>query len=228
MVSNAYDLGVEVKKINDEQLYKARGFSTFKAFAEQMLPFSRETAYALVKISEKFTREQYMELGYSKLRSIATVEDASVREELVNQARTGNLERKDVDKAVREAKGTTTSTKASKSAAKPATVDVIPPSDDRLLTLLARVQNKPIKINFRRAKTDGGSKADDVLETVGEIDSYDPNCYALLKLSDDIHMHLALRVEPRGSDGKLNIVGLTGKFERVLPVETSKKGKVEV
>lgn len=92
-VTLSYDIGQKCREIRDKQLFKARGHTSFKEFAETELPFRRESALQLIAIVEKHTREEYEQIGFSKLRIISAVNDNGTREELLEAARNGASKR---------------------------------------------------------------------------------------------------------------------------------------
>lgn len=74
--ASIWELGVEVARIHDGDLWKTRllgpnpQYKTFKAFCGAELGISHTHAYSLIEVAKKFTREQVEQLGVSKLAII--------------------------------------------------------------------------------------------------------------------------------------------------------------
>ena len=71
-----WELGIEIKHVHDEELWKARlidgqpEFKTWKAFCAGVLQMSHTHAYGLIEVATKFTREQVEAIGTTKLKLI--------------------------------------------------------------------------------------------------------------------------------------------------------------
>ncbi len=74
--ASIWELGVEVARIHDGDLWKTRilggepQYKTFKAFCGIELGISHTHAYNLIEVAKKFTREQVEEIGVAKLSII--------------------------------------------------------------------------------------------------------------------------------------------------------------
>jgi hypothetical protein len=71
-----WELGIEIKHVHDEELWKARlidgqpEFKTWKAFCAGVLQMSHTHAYGLIEVASTFTREQVEMIGTAKLKLI--------------------------------------------------------------------------------------------------------------------------------------------------------------
>lgn len=192
-VGLSYDIGIECRAIRDKQLFKARGYSSFKAFAEKELPFTRESALQLVAIVEKHSRDDYAKIGYAKMRVIAAVSDAGVKTELLEAARGGASRRELTERA------TAASGKPKKATAAPATEKA------ERITLLGKVGAKKQVVRFQNSETG------EVIPNVGSFHAkgFTPSAHAELEISDGLFLRVGLRL---GSKNELE--GLTVRFVR--------------
>lgn len=202
-VATTYDMGVLVKEIHDKQLFKARGYDSFKAFAEKELPFARTTAYHMISVVERFDRKTYNEIGFKRLRTIASVDDTEERARLVEEAKSGASSR-EIDQKVSAGREKKTSTKRgtapvveAKTASTPA-----PAAEKRPVTVLGTVDDKPRAVTFKSAKT--GLE----LKSAAKVTMMDADAYAEIEVSEGVFIQIALRVE--GKD----LTGVTAKFVR--------------
>src|SRR5262249_46487989 len=127
---NSYDLGIELKRIYDEELWKARGHKTWKEFVEKELEIGRSMAYRLVETVSKFDRETFTKVGSTKLSLIAQIDDDEQRETALEEARQGASVR-DVTRTTRSATGKGAPAKSSDGKAS------APPKKAGEITLLA-------------------------------------------------------------------------------------------
>lgn len=198
VVGLSYDIGLLCREIRDKQLFKARGYSSFKDFAEEELPFRRESALHLIKIVESYSRDDYTELGYAKLRVIASVSDEAVKEELITAAREGAPVRELSERASRET-----------GAKPPAPVSgkQKPPKAEKgeRITLLGRVGSKKQIVQFHN------SASGEILPNAGifQKKGFTPNAYAELEIASGVFVRIGLRL---GADYQLE--GLTVRFVR--------------
>jgi len=58
-----FQLGVELKRIQDEKLYEAKGFSSFEVFAERELELGKATALKLTRIPSVFLEAAARQFG---------------------------------------------------------------------------------------------------------------------------------------------------------------------
>ena len=196
IVDTSYDMGVVIQRIHDQQLFKARGFDSFKQFADSNeLSVSRGTAYQLMGLVEKFTREDYQALGYRKLRTIGLL-DAGDRKAALDDAKSGG------GKSVREVDETVRAKR--ESAEKPRAAGVRPgaPPKGSKVTVLAKVDAKPRELRFKSAKS-GAS-----LPSAAKVSQLVADAYAEVELEGGVFLRIGLRVS--GKD----LVGLSAEFKR--------------
>lgn len=202
VVDTTYEMGEICRDIHDRQLFKAKGFDSFKQFADSgVLPVSRTTAYALIKIVENFTREQYQELGYKKLRTIGLLDSGEERDKVIAST-TRSTPTREVEqkvKAVKDAK----EAKERRTPAKEERQPSSPPPKQGKVTLLTTVDGKPRELRFKSAKTSMP------LGSAGKITQYDQHAYAEIELDGGVFLRIGLRVSGR------DLVGLSAEFRRV-------------
>jgi len=200
VVGYSYEMGVIVKRIHDKQLYKSKGHKTFKAFCESdEVPFARTTMYSLMSIADRFSRKDYDEVGYQKLRSLATVSDAEEREELTKKARGGATAR-EVTAEVREKRD-------AKLGKKPKAAASVPEKKkDGEITLLAKVDGKPKTHKFV------GGKTGRELKNAGSFNIVVDNCYVRIPISKEVVLDIALKIDGKGKHKTLG--GLVASFVR--------------
>jgi hypothetical protein len=195
-----YEMGCVVKEIHDRQLFKAKGYDSFKAFAESELPFSRATAYHMIGLVEKFDRETYAKLGYKKLRLIVSVNDSEEREKIVASANRGT--------SAREIQRTVSATKAARSGSSPAPAkelkgsELSVASEPKPVTVLTKVDGTTRTVGFRSAKTG------DAIKSAGKVVMIDADAYAEIEVGDGVFIQVALKIT--GKD----ITGLVAKYVR--------------
>lgn len=193
VVGMSYDIGLECQKIRDLQLFKARGYTSFKSFAEKELPFTRESALQLVAIVEKHTREDYDQIGYAKLRVIAAVSDGDTKAELMSAARGGATTKQ----IAARASGATAPTAATK---KPA-----PPEEKgEKITLIGKIGARNQVVKFHDADSEG-----ELIEAAGVFKSHTASAYGELEVADGVFLRVGLRV-----NDKKELEGLTVRFVR--------------
>jgi hypothetical protein len=194
VVGMSYDIGLECREIRDRQLFKARGYTSFKAFAERELPFTRESALQLVSIVEKHTREDYDQIGYAKLRVIGSVSDGETKAELMSAARSGATTKQ---LAARASGGSTAPTAASK---KPA------PAEEKgeKITLIGKIGARNQVVKFHDADSDG-----ELVDSAGVFKSFTASAYGELEVADGVFLRVGLRV-----NDKKELEGLTVRFVR--------------
>lgn len=197
-VGLSYDIGLVCREIRDKQLFKARGYKSFKEFADKELPFTRESALQLVSIVEKHTRQNYEELGYAKMRVISTVSDAGAQEELIAAAREGATTKQLKEQAVAVSSHTRGKAAAGKAAA-PA------PEKGERVTLLGKVNGAKKVVKFINSET-GEQIANAGVFTKK---SFVPSAYAELEISEGVFLRIALR-----TGANMELEGLTVRFQR--------------
>lgn len=68
---NGYEMGVALKRIQDEELWKVEGYYNFTKFLTS-LEISRPFAYNLIALVENYTFAEFEESGYSRLKLSAS------------------------------------------------------------------------------------------------------------------------------------------------------------
>lgn len=199
LVDSTYDMGVLVKEIHDRQLYKAKGYDNFKQFAEKELPFSRQTAYQLVQITEKFDKKTYLEVGFRKLKTIASIDDSAERDRALSQAKSGvsarALEGDTASNGKRPAR-TAGPTERGKTRA------AAPPPEDGKVTLLGKLDGKAREVQFKSVKSGGP------LQSAGKVTMVVADAYGEIEIAHDVFLRIGLRVS--GKD----LVGLSAELVR--------------
>lgn len=195
-VGMSYDIGQECREIRDQQLYKARGYASFKQFAEAELPFTRESALQLISIVEKYSRDDYEKIGYAKLRVISAVTGAEQKVELLDQARKGATTRELTERAKRGSVAPPAASSGAKKAPPAETSDKI--------TLLLRVGSRAQVMKFHDA-----SKGGETLESAGLVKGLVSTAYGELEIADGVVVRIGLRVDKQN-----NLNGLTFKLVR--------------
>lgn len=193
-VGLSYDIGLECRTIRDEQLFKARGYASFKAFAEKELPFTRESALQLIAIVDKHNREDYAKIGYAKLRVISAVSDTAAKSELIEAARGGATRRELIERASAAPGG------------KPRKTPVAPESEKaERITLLGKIGAKKQIVRFQNTETG------EVVPNVGSFHAkgFTPSAHAELEISHGVFLRVGLRL-----GAKNELEGLTVRFVR--------------
>lgn len=193
-----YSVGVELRGIRDKQLFKARGYSSFKAFAEKELPIARESALQLIALVEKYSREDYDQIGYTKLRTLSAVTDTVAKEEILEAARKG-ASTSEVKRKVEEQK-----VKLAASGGKAAKEKAAPEKGPRI-TLLGSIGARAQIVRFNDADT--GEQVDSV--GVFSAKALKKNVYGEFEISDGVYVRIGIRVT-----AKNELEGLTLRFVR--------------
>lgn len=198
-VTLTYDIGLVLQEIRDQQLFKARGYTSFRAFAEKELPFTRESALELIRIVEKQTRDEFKTLGYSKMRLIASESDETVKAELIDAAKKGATTRE-----LREM--TDKATSAAKTNVK-ATAKLQAPEREKgeRITLIGKINARKNVVQLHNSETG------EVIANAGTFTkkSFVPSAYGELEISDGVFLRIGLRVS---ADQELS--GFTVRFVR--------------
>lgn len=184
MAANSYDLGLEIKRIHEEELWKARGRASFREFIEEDLTIGRSMAYKLMEVTTKFDRETFLKVGSSKLALVADIEDPAARDAALEAARNG-ASRRDLDR------------KAGKAPDKKAAASAPPKKGPNEITLLAKVGSKAELYQWRSASSGRPIKA------------HAEDAYVEIPISDEVVQQIALKLDRDGA-----VVGLTAKFVR--------------
>lgn len=191
LAGNSYDLGLELRVIHEEELWKAKGRESFKDFIEKDLEISRSMAYRLIEVTREFDRATFESVGSRKLALIGGIQDAEARDAALEAAKAGASTR-DVARQASEAKGKSSAPAKEKAAA------AAPPKKANEITLLAKVNAKAQLVGFRSASSGRA------------IAHHKDDAYAEFQLSEDVKQRIALKVDKEG-----NILGLTVAFVRV-------------
>lgn len=197
LAANSYDLGLEIRKIHEEELWKARGHESFKDFIEKELEIGRSMAYRLIDVTKQFDRPTFEQVGSHKLALIAGIQDSEARDAALEAAKAG-ASTKDVERAVNEAKGRTPAPPKEKGGSSAGGTSAPAKKTAQDITLLTKVGSKPQLIGFRSASSGR------------PINHHKDDAYAELQLSDDVKQRIALKIDKEG-----NIVGVTVAFVRV-------------
>lgn len=189
---NSYDLGEELRKIHEEELWKARGRESFKDFIENDLDISRSMAYRLIDVTKEFDRETFNRIGSRKLALIAGIADSEARDAALESAKAGATTN-EVRRQVDDAKGKKTAPpKEGGGKTAPA------PKKGNEITLLTKVGARPQLIGFRSAASGR------------PIQAHKDDAYAEMNLSEDVKLRMAPKFDREGS-----FLGITVAFVRV-------------
>ena len=96
-----------LKKVRDDKMYLS-SYQTFQEYCEKEIDYSRQTAYAFIKITEEFSEEQtndgsLLSLGVSKLIALTSI-DSKTRKELLNEIDIENMSVSELKKEVKKKK----------------------------------------------------------------------------------------------------------------------------
>lgn len=81
-----WDIGKYLAEIYDRDLWQ-EGFKSFGQYVRERFEFTKQTAFAFIDISRKFTREQAAELPLTALRLLVKVPDDEERAKLVDKVK---------------------------------------------------------------------------------------------------------------------------------------------
>ncbi len=183
---NAYDLGLEYERVQNNELWKSAGFTSFGQWIEKTATVSRAYAYRLATIAREFDRETFMKHGASKLGAILLTDNSGTREEAIAAADAGAT----VQQIKRKVKGE--KAEATKATPKEA------PKKSATITLLAKLNNKSVSYPFKNG------------ETGRVLKMYREGAYAEIPISDDV---VQRAVPEFDRDGQ--IVGIKIAFAKV-------------
>ena len=96
-----------LKKVRDDKMYLP-SYQTFQEYCEQEIDYSRQTAYAFIKIAEEFSEEQasgdsLLSLGVSKLIALTSI-DNKTRKELLGEIDIENISVSELKKEIKKKK----------------------------------------------------------------------------------------------------------------------------
>lgn len=172
LVGSAYDIGLVLKDIQTRELWKARGSASFKEFVEREAGISRTSAYRYMQLTQEYDRQTFLEIGPKKLELISGIENQEEREAALEDARSGATARQ-----------IATPSRSSKSAApaREAASKSTAPAKSTDITLVCKINGKPVLVPFRNAET-------------GRVIKYHKDgAYAELQISDDVVLRVALK-----------------------------------
>lgn len=219
ILGNAWEIGVELAAVFDGELWKARGFESWKDFLQKGVGLGKNLGYELVEVVKKFSKDQWIEHGQTKLALIASAPE-SARPQLLGEAATTPtraLEKRVQEEKARavsrgEAPGRTGKSApgapqaAARAPAKPAAKPTLasaagkagrPKLDVQQITLLAKVDGKPFTQPFLSGRSGK------------PIQKYDEGAYCRVKLATNVVMDLAPKFDRKGA-----FLGITVQFKR--------------
>lgn len=191
---NGWDLGHILRDINERELWKAGGFSSFKDYYTKELGISKAFAYNMIDVAKKFSRKTFEEIGIKKLEIVARAPKES-REKLLGEA--GSSSKRDLEKKAREEKRKKKEKEknAGKAAAPPPEPTTPtqaggkrgrPSKEDQTITLLTKVGGRPKTYRFKDAQTHE------------EIPEWTKDAYVEVPLSDDVVLYIAPKTDRSG------------------------------
>lgn len=145
---NYYDLAIEIKKVHEGDLWKAKGYESFEKWATIECQFRAAYAWQLVRMVSQFDRPTFQKVGVSKLLVVSTAKDEEEKKELLKRAKSG-ASRSELRK---EKKGD-----KSKAPEKESKKDAPKKTND--ITLLAKVNGKATSHGFKSGETGRPIKA---------------------------------------------------------------------
>ena len=162
------------------------------------MPFTRESALELIRIVEKHQREDFEQIGYSKMRLIASEADTEVKAELIEAAKKGATTR-ELREMTDKAPAPPAKSKAKAAAAAPA------PDKGERITLLGKINSRKQIVQFHNSETG------EVIGNAGMFTkkSFVPSAYGELEVSDGVFLRIGLRVS-----ANQELTGFTVRFVR--------------
>lgn len=100
LAHSGWDIGDRLKEVYDRDLWKA-GFESFADYVEKKCGFSAQTGRDFMGIARNFKREDIGTLTITQLRLLIKAPEGPAREELVEQARTGQPTKRELADQVR-------------------------------------------------------------------------------------------------------------------------------
>jgi len=178
-------VGVACKRIHDSAIWKLREdgdgnlvHTNFKAFCASEFGISYTYAFQLMEVSDRFTREQVMKLGVSKLKLVMSV-PTDRQQDMIDAAENGATvnDLNDEARDIRESGGTAT----------PAT----PPAGNGVtMAILQGVH----EVRAYKRPTTAGAANDKPVPATTHTD--DPWC--VLPLANDVKLHIRMSATPDG------------------------------
>jgi outer membrane biosynthesis protein TonB len=194
-VANYYDLGIEIARVHRDELWKARGHASFKAWIETELPIARSTCYRLIEVVGQFDRDTYARVGLHKLALIAGGEDDDARATALEAAKAGASAR-DVQ---RIAAGDVEPETEKPARAKPERekTEREKPKREGKISLVVKVDGDPKTYGWKSAKNGKAIKV------------HAPDSYVEIPIADGVVQRIGLKL-----DGE-KIIGATVAFVRI-------------
>lgn len=192
LAKNSYDLGVEIRRIHEEELWKVRGHESFKDFIEGDLDISRSMAYRLIQITQNYDRPTFEKVGSKKLALISGIQDSETRDAALEAAKAGAS----TAEVQRHKDSGKTKPAAPASSAKPTAAPAKKAANE--ITLLTKVGSKPQLVGFRSASSGRA------------IQHHKDDAYAELQIADEVKLRMAPKF-----DKDNNFLGISVAFVRV-------------
>ena len=154
LVRNSYQIGKELKEINEKQLFKAMGHKSFVEFCKERLEYSRVMAYKYMSLTN-FTEEDAILLGPTKADLVAnagTAENGELskkQKKLLEMVRKG-ASRSDLEKELNKGKAK-------------------PERDTDTITMVGRVREKELFVPWL-SDTTGKPTKKDTIKKHGEVE----------------------------------------------------------
>lgn len=204
----SYDIGVELKGIHDNGLWKVlkdEGINSFSAYVEKKLNLRHAWAYSLKDAVGKFSREDFLAVGPSKLRLLATIENEEERVQRLQETKREGTPTRELERQLQEDRKTSSreappAEKVSGTRAAPASeggTREAPPKGKNDITLLVKVNGKPQTLPFHSGKTGR------------EVKSFQDGAFAEVALSDEVVLRIAPKFDKEGV-----LIGQTVIFQR--------------
>lgn len=192
LAKNSYDLGLEIRRIHEEELWKARGHESFKEFIEGDLDIGRSMAYRLIQITQNYDRPTFEKVGSKKLALISGIQDSETRDAALEAAKAGAS----TAEVQRHKDGGKAKPAAPASSAKPTAAPAKKAANE--ITLLTKVGSKPQLVGFRSAASGRA------------IQHHKDDAYAELQIADEVKLRMAPKF-----DKDNNFLGISVAFVRV-------------
>jgi hypothetical protein len=195
----SYQIGVGLRKIHEEELWKVDGHKTFRKYVESR-GISGTTAHDLMRIVENFSEDEYVKHGRHKLVLVASVGPEDRNEMMA--AVEGGASRSDLTSKAKEKSG------SRKATTREGRSDSSAEKEDVAITLIGSVGGKPKTTKWRSRKNAGADLAE-----------WEPEAYVEIPITDSVVMMLTNRVV-RGK-----ITGITYGFRSTTNSEIEEPAK---
>lgn len=212
MVANSYEMGLGFRNIHEGELWKSKGFKTFKQYVAST-GVKLRVVYYLMEMVEKFDCETFVAVGSEKLKIIAGVPKEH-QEDLIEKAEAGASKR-DILKEAKELRGgdgdreapEKEETARTKARTKPAkeTADRETPAKEGQIVLLGKVGGRPKRTSWLDRKTRE------------EVAEWNPETFAEIPISEDVVLFISKEMSGKAE------TGLVYTFRRVEKAAASSK-----